>query len=137
MELALYINKYITDILTNNEQITSLVQPVNIQPLVLEPTDFPFISFARIASTTEYNKGYSFVDEVTHDLAEVEFAIVTENYSDSIKIATALRSALECQRYINKEDGIAVEDIHLLATSEQKDNAYIQYMLFNFTIRKI
>lgn len=135
--LALYINKYITDILQKDENITTLVESTNIQPLVLEPTDFPFISFSRVRSTTEYNKGRVFIDEITEDIAEVEFAVVAENYAQSVEIAARLRDCLECRTYINKEDEVRLTSIKLLGTSEDKDKVYIQYLLFEFHLDKI
>jgi len=75
-------NKYIREILVADENITTLVKPENIKVMVLQPTNFPFISIRRSALETVYNK-----DIPTEDSVTIEITIVADEYSNGMEIA--------------------------------------------------
>ena len=90
MKTALQINKYINKFLTESESITELVDVSNIRPLVLAPTEFPYISFMHNNILSSYNK-----DGWQEDTTEVVIIAVSDNYSETIDIADAVRALLD------------------------------------------
>lgn len=50
------INKYFKKLLQTDETLTSMVPKNSIQPLVLQPVSFPFISFTHDEIITDYTK---------------------------------------------------------------------------------
>lgn len=75
-------NKYIRNVLADDENLTELVKPDNIKVMVLQPTTFPLISVRRSALETVYNK-----DIPTEDLVTIEITVVANNYSSGMEIA--------------------------------------------------
>jgi hypothetical protein len=75
-------NKYIREVLAADENLAALVKPENIKVMVLQPTNFPFISIRRSALETVYNK-----DIPTEDSVTIEIIVVANEYSQGMEIA--------------------------------------------------
>ena len=76
MKTALHINRYINKFLTESESVTKLVKISNIRPLVLSPTDFPYISFMHSNILSSYTK-----DGWSEDSTDVIIICVSDDYS--------------------------------------------------------
>lgn len=121
---AISINKYIYNILINDEVIKGLVAD-KIFPLVAEEeTTFPFIIFRRNSITTEYCK-----DGRTFDNVEVSISTVANDYTTTVEIMERIRELFE----LNKKDFVSV---HLSSVTEDYiDNAFIQEIVFSIKIK--
>lgn len=128
MKNALSINKYINKFLTESEKITELVKVSNIRPLVLSPTDFPYISFMHSNISSEYTK-----DGWVEDSTEVVIICVSDEYSQTIDIAEAVRELLENSIY--KDGNIFISQIRFSgATEDQIENVFVQRLTFNVKV---
>ena len=101
MKNALSINKYINKFLTESEAVTSLVSVSNIRPLILAPTIFPYVSFMHGNISSSYTK-----DGWSEDTTEVTIIAVSDDYSQTVDIAEAVRDLLDNKTY--RDDDIFV-----------------------------
>lgn len=124
MKTALHINKYINKFLTESESVKALVNVSNIRPLVLQPTEFPYISFMHSNIQSEYTK-----DGWFEDTTEVVIICVSDDYSQTIDIAQAVRELLENNAY--RDNDIYISQIRFSGASEdQIENVFVQRLTF-------
>lgn len=119
---TLDIGKYIYSTLNNNIDC-------KVYPLVADNNaKFPFVVYRRTNLVSATCKDGIYQDEVS-----VEIIVVSDGYSDSIDIATNIRSLLEKQSVFY--DDLEINDGTLnLATEEYSNNSYVQRLQFNFKI---
>jgi hypothetical protein len=128
---GIHINKYIRRWLTGSTDITDIVPAKNIQPLVISPTKQPFITFTHGPIHPDYSKQGVVVDEV-----EVAIACVSDDYEQSIDIASAVRDTLEWQQY--RDDDIYIPDITFVDISEDNvEDMYLQTLVIKFQIETL
>ena len=128
---GIHINKYIRSWLTGNADVTALVSPQNIVPLVVAPTSQPFITFQHGPIEVDYAKT---PDAAVVDRVEVLIAVVAADYEESIDIAAAVRKAVEYQRYEDEDIYIPLITIEEITEDVEADN-YIQSILIGFEIQ--
>jgi hypothetical protein len=135
--MGIKINKYLREMLLLSTELSQLIKPENIQAMVLSPTSFPFISYCRTNLETRYNKGYQLIGNVS-DEVEIQMAVVSTNYDETINIASAVRKALEFHQFRDESDNIFIDEITMLGASEDfNEDVYIQYLTFNFSIQRL
>lgn len=128
MKNALSINKYINKFLTESEAVTSLVSVQNIRPLILAPTIFPYISFMHGNISSSYTK-----DGWSEDTTEVTIIAVSDDYSQTVDIAEAVRELLDNKAY--KDEDIYISEMRLSgATEDQIENVFVQRLSFTVKI---
>jgi len=128
MRNALSINKYINKFLTESETVTSLVSVQNIRPLILAPTIFPYVSFMHGNISSSYTK-----DGWCEDSTEVTIIAVSDDYSQTVDIAEAVRDLLDNKAY--KDDDIYISEMRLSgATEDQIENVFVQRLSFTVKI---
>lgn len=128
MKNALSINKYINKFLTESEAVTSLVSVQNIRPLILAPTIFPYVSFMHGNISSSYTK-----DGWSEDTTEVTIIAVSDDYSQTVDIAEAVRDLLDNKAY--KDDDIYISEMRLSgATEDQIENVFVQRLSFTVKI---
>ena len=128
MKNALSINKYINKFLTESEAVTALVSVSNIRPLILAPTLFPYVSFMHGNITSSYTK-----DGWIEDTTEVTIICVSDDYSQTIDIAEAVRELFEEKAY--KDDDIYISQIRLNgSTEDQIENVFVQRLSFDVKV---
>lgn len=128
MKNALSINKYINKFLTESEAVTALVEVQNIRPLILQPTIFPYISFMHGNISSSYTK-----DGWYEDSTEVTIICVSDDYSQTIEVAEAVRELLEEKAY--KDDDIYISQIRLIgSTEDQIENVFVQRLSFDVKV---
>ena len=81
--------------------------------MVLQPTNFPFISFRRNSTEVKYNK-----DCPTLDIINVDIIAVSNNYAQSVEIAECVRNILEYHVYKDTNEGILIDYMVLTDASE-------------------
>ena len=119
-------NKYIRNILVDDENLTELVKPENIKVMVLQPTSFPFISIRRSALETMYNKDIAMEDCVT-----IEITVIASEYSQGMEIANTVRQILDYQRYQNREENVRITEIRFFDCIEETvDDVFVQNLTF-------
>lgn len=128
---GIHINKYVRKWLTENPQVTALVSPKNIVPLVVAPTEQPFITFQHGPIEVSYAKC---PDAEIVDSVEVLIAIVAADYEQSIDIASAVREAIEYQKYEDEDIYIPLITVEEITEDVESDN-YIQSILVSFEIQ--
>lgn len=130
---GILINKYIKQVLSDDEILTEMVKPDQIKVMLTNPVKFPFVSLKRSAIDTTYNK-----DRSTEDVVTVEIAVVSDNYTQCIEIAQRIREILDYKVYRNTEDNIFITYIRLLDVQEDTVNdAYIQNLNFQMHCQNI
>lgn len=135
--LGLKSNKYIREMLLLSEDLTKLVSPDNIKAMYLSPTSFPFISYVRVYQESNYDKGYLLTRSV-QDRVEINLAVVSQDYDESIEIATAVRNALEFKTFKDSADNILIDEIQMLNAYEEISNdVYVQYLTFSLNIQNL
>ncbi len=128
MKNALSINKYINKFLTESETVTTLVSVQNIRPLILAPTIFPYVSFMHGNISSSYTK-----DGWSEDSTEVTIIAVSDDYSQTVDIAEAVRDLLDNKTY--RDDDIFISEMRLSgATEDQIENVFVQRLSFNVKI---
>lgn len=131
MTTGLQINKYIKRWLQGDEELTALVQKKNIQPLVLAPTNFPFISFTHGDILPEYTK-----DGCAYDSIPVVVAIVADDYEKCVDIAQKVRELLECKTY--RDDEIWIPEMTVeYADEEYLENTFVVHIVFNIEVHTL
>lgn len=128
MKNALSINKYINKFLTESEAVTSIVSVQNIRPLILAPTIFPYVSFMHGNISSSYTK-----DGWSEDTTEVTIIAVSDDYSQTIDIAEAVRELLDNKAY--KDEDIYISEMRLSgATEDQIENVFVQRLSFDVKV---
>ena len=126
-------NKYIREILVADENITALVKPENIKVMVLQPTNFPFISIRRSALETVYNK-----DIPTEDSVTIEITIVANSYSEGMEIAQTVRDTLDYKVYLNREENVRITEILFFDCIEETvDDVFVQNLTFQLKMQNV
>lgn len=125
---SLRIGKEIYSLLNGCETLTKLVGN-RIYPIIVEKeTSYPFIVYRRTTIIPDYTKDFHFKDSVLLDII-----CVSNDYSESIDIASIVRELLEDKRFKQLGiDSIKVES----AEEDFIDDAYIQTISFNITTLK-
>ena len=130
---SISIGKILKKIFCENEELTQLVEPKNIVSMVLQPTNFPFISFRRNSTEFLYNK-----DSRTEDKVSVDIICVSNNYAQSVEIAECVRNILEYHVYKDTNEGILIDYMVLTDASEDTLNdAIVQTLTFEIHLQNI
>jgi hypothetical protein len=126
-------NKYIREVLAADENLTALVKPENIKVMVLQPTNFPFISIRRSALETVYNK-----DIPTEDSVTIEITVVANEYSQSMEIAQTVRDILDYKVYLNREENVRITEIRFFDCIEDTvDDVFVQNLTFQLKMQNV
>ena len=126
-------NKYIREVLAADENLTALVKPENIKVMVLQPTNFPFISIRRSALETVYNK-----DIPTEDSVTIEITVVANEYSQSMEIAQTIRTILDNKLYLNREENVRITEIRFFDCIEETvDDVFVQNLTFQLKMQNV
>lgn len=130
---SISIGKILKKIFSENDRLNQLVESKNICSLVLQPTNYPFISFRRNSTEFLYNK-----DCPTEDRVSIDIICVSNNYAQSIEIAECVRELLEYHVYKNTNEGILIDYMVLTDASEDTLNdAIVQTLTFEIHIQNI
>lgn len=130
---GLLINKYLHKILTEDEELSQMVNPDNIKALILSPTNYPFVSFKRNSIETLYSKDIPYEDRVN-----VDIIAVSDNYTESLNIAQRIREILEYHAYKDSEDNILITYMVMKDSGEDTiSNAFVQTLNFEFHIQDL
>ena len=123
---SLKVGKEIYSLLNGNDSLTGVVGS-KIYPIIAEKeTTYPFIVYKRSNIIPDYTKDFHFKDEVIIDII-----CVSDNYSESVDIASMVRDILEDKRFAD------IESIKLESADEDFiDDAYVQTLSFNLIITK-
>lgn len=123
---SLKVGKEIYSLLNGSSLLTNIVGS-KIYPIIVEKeTTYPFIVYKRSNIIPNYTKDFHFKDEVIIDVI-----CVSNDYSESVDIASIVRDILEDKRFTG------IESIKLESADEDfMDDAYIQTLSFNLTITK-
>lgn len=130
---GILINKYLKKIFDNDEKITSLVKKSNIKAMILQPTNFPFISFKRNQVETHYNKDIPYEDVVS-----VDIICVSNNYSESVEIAQAIRESIEFKVYKDSKENILITKMWMTDANEDTiSDSFVQTLTFEIHIQDL
>jgi len=110
---SISIGKILKKIFSENDRLNQLVESKNICSLVLQPTNYPFISFRRNSTEFLYNK-----DCPTEDRVSIDIICVSNNYAQSIEIAECVRELLESKVYKDSEENILITKMWLTDANE-------------------
>ena len=128
MTTAININRFVRDWVKSDAELLQMCPLENIKPLILPPNKFPFVSYVHGEIIPQYTK-----DGTAYDEVDVLFAVVSDDYEQTIDIATEIRSLLENKEY-HKED-VDIPLIRVISISEDYiDNAFIQMIVFNMQV---
>ena len=128
MTTAININRFVRDWVKSDAELLQMCPLENIKPLILPPNKFPFVSYVQGEIIPQYTK-----DGTAYDEVDVLFAVVSDDYEQTIDIATEIRSLLENKEY-HKED-VDIPLIRVKSISEDYiDNAFIQMIVFNMQV---
>lgn len=127
------INKYIKQVLSDDEFLTDIVKADQIKVMLTNPVNFPFVSLKRGNIETIYDK-----DKPVQDRVTCEIYVVSDNYTQCIDIAQRIREVLEFKIYKNTEDNVLITYIKLQDVQEETNNdAYIQNLTFELHCQNI
>ena len=130
---SISLGKILKKIFCEDEELTQLVEPKNICSMVLQPTNFPFISFRRNSTEVKYNK-----DCPTLDIINVDIIAVSNNYAQSVEIAECVRNILEYHVYKDTNEGILIDYMVLTDASEDTiSESFVQTLTFEIHIQNI
>ena len=122
---TLKLTKYIRQFLLANAELMKIVSNKSIFPIVANAnTKYPFITIQRTGVVANYTKDYH-----SEDIITLEVIGVTNDYSQSIDMATLIRDTLECKQY--QDADINIYNIKLDSVQEEyAEEAYIQRLTF-------
>ena len=129
MNNGIHINKYIRRWLTQSAAVTAIVPATSIVPLVASPTSQPFITFQHGPIEPDYTKDGCVVDHV-----QVMIVCCSNDYEESIDIASAVRETIEYQRYEDADIYIPIIQIEEI-TEDAVNDTYVQQILLSFEIQ--
>lgn len=126
---SLAISKHIKQILSQNENITSIVPVNNISTMVVpEGTTYPFIVIQRQSISVQYTKT-DHVNEVFFDVI-----CVSDKADDVIELAVEVRDALESWYWV--ADNFEIKPIKLQGAYESYDgNSFTETLSFSCYMR--
>lgn len=123
------VNKVIYKLLSSDDELKGIVND-NIFPLIAnENTTFPFVVFSRTSLTTQYCK-----DGAYQDTVNIDVICVSDDYSQSLDIATCIRKILENIRYKEGEEINITESILTSVQEYTNEYSFIQELNFTLTI---
>ena len=127
------VNKYIKKILSEDEELTKIVAVKNIKAMVLQPTQYPFISFKRKSLEVEYTK-----DIPTEDKVMVEIICVSNDYTQTIDMAQRVRDILDFHVYKDSKEKVFISQIRMFDVEEDTvEDAFVQTLTFEFRIQDL
>lgn len=128
MDNSILCGKYLRRFLTENVELSALIDTKKIFPLLANPdTTFPFIVYSRINLIPIYTK-----DLLSDNQVSFAIIVVSDKYNESLEIANAVRHSLEGYRF--RDEYINIYPIKLESIYEEtQEDAYIQRMTFTFT----
>ena len=101
--------------------------------MILQPTNFPFISFKRNQVETHYNKDIPYEDVVS-----VDIICVSNNYSESVEIAQAIRESIEFKVYKDSEENILITKMWMTDANEDTlSESFVQTLTFEIHIQDL
>lgn len=127
---TLNIGAYIWDVLSNDEELNSLLgESGNIYPLVADNNVMgSFIVYRRSNIVTNTTKDFCYEDDTV-----IEITAVSNTYSNSIDIISRVRKLLEKQHI--KYENLDINDAHIVSASEEfSSNMFVQKLAFAMTI---
>jgi hypothetical protein len=137
MDNSILVGKYLYSILSQNTEVTNLVDDDKILPLLAMGQEdngefvdikFPFIVYTREDITPVYTK-----DILTENLVKFTILCVDKDYINCLDVANAVRHALEGKRY--SDENIRIFTIKLDSIQEDLiENAYVQTLHFSFSV---
>lgn len=105
-----------------------MVPKNSIQPLVLQPVSFPFISFTHDEIITDYTKSGQAFDQVFEIVA-----CVSNDYEQSVAMVSRVREMFEYKRF--EDEFIKIDDFTVVSISEDiEKDTYIQNIVFKFEV---
>lgn len=124
MSRSLEIGKYLRKSMVESEELTDIVSPDCIFPLIAnEDTPLPYIIYSRENISSEYTKDFLVSEEVG-----VSIDIFSKDYTESCEIASIVRNIFE----LHREPEYGVRDCRLSAVYEEVySDAYSQTLKFN------
>jgi hypothetical protein len=122
--MSLLINKAIYTILSGSSSVTNIVQDKLFPIVGDDDVKNPFLVYERKSIQPNYTK-----DGLSYDECVIEITCVSDNYSEVIELADAVRKAIELKTGIIS--GVAFFSSVLIGSSENYgiDN-YIQTLIF-------
>jgi hypothetical protein len=129
---SLKVGKEIYSLLNGNDSLTGVVGS-KIYPIIVEKeTTYPFIVYKRSNIIPSYTKDFHFKDEVIIDII-----CVSDDYSESVDIASMVRDILEDKRFADFNIFSDIVGINLYSADDDFiDDAYVQTLSFNLIITK-
>lgn len=127
---TLNIGAYIFDVLSNDEELNSLLgESGNIYPLVADNNVYgSFIVYRRTNIVTNTTKDFCYEDDTV-----VEITVVSNTYSNGIDIISRVRKLFEKQHI--KYENLDINDTHIVSASEEfSNNMFVQKLAFAMTI---
>lgn len=123
---GLSVGLYIKETLCNDADVKALAGDKIFPPSEFKDVKFPFIAYTRTSLTPSSTKDY-----ITKDTVNIFFAICSDRYEISVKLAEAVRAALEGVQ----NDEYNIRDCSLVSGSESFENGTImQGLNFEFKI---
>lgn len=123
-ETSISVNKYIYQLLINDEKLKELVGN-KIYPLIAEESvTYPFIIFTKENAFANYTK-----DLLTYDTVNISVAIAAVNYFQTVQIAERVRQILE-----NYRDDYFYNILLDNVTEDFVEDTYIQQLQFSAKI---
>ena len=131
MDNSLMINEYIYEILSENEEILSIVgsDVKKVFPLCQpDNLEFPYVVFSRTAVNPSYTKDIVY-GIGWYNTVRITVKGVSDDYYESLQLANAIRHSLETYRIFNNE--ISVHPIELESVNEyMTDDVFVQELNF-------
>ena len=101
--------------------------------MVLQPTQYPFISFKRKSLEVEYTK-----DIPTEDKVMVEIICVSNDYTQTIDMAQRVRDILDFHVYTDSKEKVFISQIRMFDVEEDTvEDAFVQTLTFEFRIQDL
>lgn len=127
---SINIGKYVYKVLTESADLTKLVSN-RVYPMVanVENIKFPFVVFSRTNLQAQYTKDYN-----TEDIVDISVICCSNNYPNSVDVATAVRKAMyRLHKY--SDDNITICQCRLENVYETYDSdTYMQQLDFRLSI---
>lgn len=128
---SILVAKLVYLFLKNNEELNKYVKG-RVFPIVAElGTEFPYVAYSRTSITPIYTKDYH-----TEDSVGVEIVVASQDYLESLEIASIIRKQFECKK-LGLDNELTISQAYLTSVTEAFDdiaNAYVQRLSFDFRI---
>jgi hypothetical protein len=124
-DMSIMLGKLIYKLLSNDDQLSKMVTPKKIFPLVANAdTTYPFIVYSRTSLRVDYCK-----EGISGNSVEFQIVAVSDNYVESLEVANRVRGVLELLRY--RDEGVYISECKLSSVSEEyMEDAFIQRLTF-------